>query len=140
MGLLRVPPAERIGCQILSYHHGDPRRFRGRPAGFYELLSGESQIGQVVQILSNALDAGKVVAYAETKAYPHSYRNTLIEAFRRSPLLLRTAVCASGSETAIRKPGVASLAWMPACLYRRALPSHWNNQERPGRKGCRGGS
>jgi len=92
MGLLRVPPAERIGCQILSYHHGDPRRFRGRPAGFYELLSGESQIGQVVQILSNALDAGKVVAYAETKAYPHSYRKTLVEAFRRSPLLLRTAI------------------------------------------------
>jgi len=92
MGLLRVPPSERIGCPILSYHHGDPRRFRGRPAGFYELLSGESQVGQIVQILSNALDAGKVVAYADTKAYPHSYRKTLVEAFRRSPLLLRTAI------------------------------------------------
>jgi hypothetical protein len=92
MGLLRVPPRERIGCPILSYHHGDPRRFRGRPAGFYEMLSGESQVGQIVQILSNALDAGKVVAYAETKAYNYSYRKTLMEAFRRSPLLLRTAI------------------------------------------------
>src|SRR6185369_6595514 len=25
-------------------------------------------------------------------------------------------------------------------LYRRALPSHWKQRERPGRKGCRGGS
>src|SRR5690348_12745974 len=92
MGLLRVPPSDRIGCPILSYHHGDPRRFRGRPAGFYEMLSGEPQVGQIVQVLSDALDAGKVVAYAETKAHPHSYRKTLVEAFRRSPLLLRPAI------------------------------------------------
>ena len=92
MGLLRVPPRERIGCPILSYHHGDPRRFRGRPAGFYELAGSEPQVGQIVQILSNELDAGKVVAYAETKAYPHSYRKTLVEAFQRSPLLLGTAI------------------------------------------------
>lgn len=92
MGLLRIPPPEQLSVPILSYHHGDPGRFRGRPAGFYELLQGVPTVGQIVQVLSNKLDAGKVVARAETKALDYSYRMTLIEAYRQSPLLLRTAI------------------------------------------------
>jgi hypothetical protein len=92
MGLLTVPPADELAVPLLSYHHGDPAQFRGRPAGFYELLQGEETVGQIVQILSNKLDAGKIVAAAETKAIAHSYRATLVEAYRHSPLLLRTAV------------------------------------------------
>jgi hypothetical protein len=90
MGLLHVP--EQLGCPILSYHHGDPRHFRGRPAGFHELMSGTTEVGQVVQILSDELDAGAVVAFAETKAHPHSWRQSLIEAYRVSPLLLGPAI------------------------------------------------
>lgn len=92
MGLLKVPPPRELRVPILSYHHGDPARFRGRPAGFYELLQGEATVGQIVQILSNKLDAGKIVAAAETKAVAHSYRATLVEAYRHSPLILRTAI------------------------------------------------
>lgn len=92
MGLLRVPPPEDLPAPILSYHHGDPRKFRGRPAGFYELLSGEPVMGQVVQILSNRLDAGAVVAFAKTKVHRHSYRKTLTDAYRMSPLLLKPAI------------------------------------------------
>ena len=65
---------------------------RGRPAGFYELLSGEPVVGQVVQRLTNRLDAGEVLAFAETKARPHSYRATMEDAYRTSPLLLPQAV------------------------------------------------
>ena len=32
MGLLKVPPPDQLRVPILSYHHGDPRKFRGRPA------------------------------------------------------------------------------------------------------------
>ena len=92
MGLLKVPPRERLAVPILSYHHGDPARFRGRPAGFYELAAGEPTVGQIVQILTNRLDSGRIVAAAETRAVRHSYRATLVEAYRHSPLLLRTAV------------------------------------------------
>jgi len=90
MGLLRVP--EQLDIPILSYHHGDLRRYRGRPAGFYELINGDSTVGQVVQILSNRLDAGAVVAFAESQVYRHSYRQTMIEAYRTSRLILSTAV------------------------------------------------
>jgi hypothetical protein len=92
MGLLRVPSEQDLPVKILSYHHGDPRAYRGRPAGFYEMLEGRGTVGQVVQILSNTLDAGQVLAFAETKVRPHSYRATMKDAYRCSPLLLRTAL------------------------------------------------
>ncbi len=98
MGLLRVPPADDLPTPILSYHHGDPAAFRGRPAGFYETLTGMPVMGQVVQRLSNMLDAGDIMAFAETKVLAHSYRSTLIEAYRHSPLILTKAIanCLSG--------------------------------------------
>ncbi|WP_309662913.1 hypothetical protein [Sphingomonas sp.] len=107
MGLLRVPAASELAIPILSYHHGDSRAFRGRPAGFHELLTGRDTIGQVVQILSNSLDAGEIVAFAETKAHGHSYRRTMVESYRCSPLLLKTAIAnaLSGKRIAIEATG-----------------------------------
>lgn len=128
MGLLRVP--ERLPCPILSYHHGDPRRFRGRPAGFHELLTGEPEMGQIVQILSNRLDAGAVVGFAQTKAHPHSWRQSLIEAYKVSPLLLGPAIerALSGQVLPIdptgknyRLPSNATVARLCARLLRRKL-------------------
>lgn len=92
MGLLRVPDGNRFPVPILSYHHGDPRAYRGRPAGFYEILQGADRLGQVVQVLSNQLDAGPVAAFAETRIHRHSYRATLLEALSISPLLLDRAI------------------------------------------------
>lgn len=90
MGLLRVPPG--LAVPILSWHHGDPDRYRGRPAGFYEMRDGARCVGQIVQVISDRLDAGAVVAFAETRVIEHSWRATLIEAFRHSPLLLEPAI------------------------------------------------
>jgi hypothetical protein len=92
MGLLQVPTEAELPIPILSFHHGDLRRFRGRPAGFYELLDGEPVVGQVVQQLTNRLDAGPVLGFAETSARPYSYRATMAEAYRTSPLVLKQAV------------------------------------------------
>lgn len=90
LGLMRVPP--EIEAPILSWHHGDPDHYRGRPAGFYEMQNGARRIGQIVQVISNKLDAGSVVAFAETRVIDHSWRATLMEAFRLSPLLLEPAL------------------------------------------------
>lgn len=91
MNLLRIP-AESGLPPILSYHHGDPDHYRGRPAGFWESRADEPVIGQIVQILSNNLDAGTVVASAETSVFPHSYKATLVEAYRHSPLIINQAI------------------------------------------------
>lgn len=104
LNLLRVPGPDRLAAPILSYHHGDPELYRGRPAGFWELLHGRRTMGQMVQILSNRLDAGAVVAFAETKVHAHSYRATLIEAYRTSPLLLGRAIANAVAGTPVEKP------------------------------------
>ena len=43
MGLLRVPAD--LAIPILSWHHGDPEHFRGRPAAFWELRHSRATIG-----------------------------------------------------------------------------------------------
>jgi hypothetical protein len=92
LGLMRVPPPEQLAAPILSFHHGDPRKYRGRPAGFYELVNGEPFVGQVVQAIGDKVDAGRVYAFAESRAIAHSYRKTLLEAYSVSPHLLRPAL------------------------------------------------
>ena len=77
---------------IISHHHGDPGKFRGRPAGFYEILKVEKKMGQIVQILTNNLDAGKILFFAETKIYPWSYKKTLKECFYISPIIFEKAL------------------------------------------------
>jgi hypothetical protein len=63
-------------------------------------------MGQVVQVLGNELDAGAVAAFAETRIHRHSYRATLVEAFRVSPLLLDRAIeKVLAGETAAFPPG-----------------------------------
>ena len=81
MNLLR--DAEQVPCQygVVGYHHGDPRKYRGRPAGFYEMLHGESVGGVIIQRLSNSLDAGKIMAAAYSRVIPSSYATTLNEAY-----------------------------------------------------------
>lgn len=92
MGLLRVPTSDMLPVPILAWHHGDPDHYRGRPAGFWEMADKAPMIGQIIQILSNKLDGGRVVAFAQTKVFPYSYRATLIEAYRHSHLLLNQAI------------------------------------------------
>ncbi len=102
MGLMRVPP--ELKTPVLSWHHGDPEHFRGRPAGFWELLSSSPVMGQIVQIIGNKLDAGAVVAFAETRILLHSWRATLIESFRHSPLLLAPALDNIAAGKVLAKP------------------------------------
>ena len=43
---------------VLSYHHGDMRKYRGMPPIFWELYNNEQEIGITVQKLDTRLDAG----------------------------------------------------------------------------------
>jgi hypothetical protein len=91
MSLLRID--DRLsGLKVLSYHHGDPRCFRGRPAGFYELLQGWNAVGTVVQELSNELDAGRVWAMCHSRIWHHSYKKTAENFYGNSRFLLRKAI------------------------------------------------
>ena len=114
MGLLRVPAA--VTAPILSWHHGDPEHFRGRPAGFWELHRGRAVIGQMVQIIGNRLDAGQVVAFAETRVIAHSWKATLLDSFRHSPLLLRPALDNAIAGRSLSKPTTGKNYRLPGNL------------------------
>ena len=77
---------------ILSFHHGDPSKFRGRPAGFYEILNNQDKVGIIVQQLNNQLDAGRILAFAETKVINFSYKKTSISFYEKSKYLLSKSI------------------------------------------------
>jgi hypothetical protein len=52
---------------VLSYHYGDLRKFRGQPAGFWELYKGENELVVTVQKIREGIDNG--IPLAE-KVYP----------------------------------------------------------------------
>ena len=91
MGLLIISK-EINNIPIISHHQGDPSKFRGRPAGFYELLKGEKKLGQIVQLISNKLDSGKILYYGETKISPWSYKKTMNDSYKISPIIFEKAL------------------------------------------------
>ena len=102
MGLLRNPHLIPAKYGVLSYHHGDPKKYRGRPAGFWESLNSESSMGVIVQSLSNNLDAGEIKAIGFSRVNQTSYRKTLSEVYATGTPLLRKAISnlTSGSSIA----------------------------------------
>lgn len=91
MSLLRIN--EHLeDIPVLSFHHGDPSKYRGRPAGFYELLYNEEKSGLIVQRLTNQLDAGEILAFAESKLTHYSYKKSAEQFYAISHFLLKKAL------------------------------------------------
>jgi hypothetical protein len=46
---------------VWSYHHGDEEKYRGQPPVFWEVVSGETVVGAILQRLTERLDAGFIL-------------------------------------------------------------------------------
>lgn len=99
MNLLLDPEALPVRNGVISYHHGDPTRFRGRPAGFYELAANEPVMGVIIQQLTNTLDGGPVLSKAYAQVVRHSYAKTLNGAYQAGIPLLRQALSSLPAES-----------------------------------------
>lgn len=77
---------------ILSFHHGDPEKYRGRPAGFYEIYHDADKVGIIVQKLSNTLDGGEVYAKGYSKIFNYSYKKTALNFFSNSKYIFKHAI------------------------------------------------
>lgn len=55
----RILQAARFG--VWSYHHDDPDVIRGGPPGFWEVMEAHAATGSVLQVLTEQLDAGRVL-------------------------------------------------------------------------------
>lgn len=60
-GILRGKILEASKHGIISFHHGDNTKYRGGPAGFWEVLNKDPSSGFVIQRLTNELDGGDIL-------------------------------------------------------------------------------
>ena len=78
-------------CGVWSFHHGDNRLNRGGPAGFWEVHENWPVTGATLQMLTEDLDGGPVLARTSTSTVRTSIkrnRNSLY--WKALPLLPRT--------------------------------------------------
>jgi folate-dependent phosphoribosylglycinamide formyltransferase PurN len=76
-GIIREPLLSVCPKGILSYHHGDMRKYRGMPPGLWELYNGEKEIGITVQKIAAGLDCGVPVEEKHIPIYPNDTLATL---------------------------------------------------------------
>lgn len=57
-GIIKEPLLKVTPIGVLSYHHGNMRKYRGMPPALWELYNNEKEMGVTVQILSPGLDNG----------------------------------------------------------------------------------
>lgn len=62
---------------IWSFHHGNPRKYRGGPAAFWEIFNGDSITGSMLQQLTEQLDQGQLIREGFFQTTNHSYRANL---------------------------------------------------------------
>jgi hypothetical protein len=118
----RILGAARHG--VWSYHHGDNRRYRGGPALFWEMADRDPVSGTVLQVLTEDLDAGRLIYRSASRTDQTSlFRNRnetywktarfierrLADLHRRGPVALASASAAIGdvvpSSRITRTPG-----------------------------------
>lgn len=71
-----------------SFHHGDNRVKRGLPPGFWEVYEKETCIGCVLQVLSERLDGGLILARTWSSVHLDSVLRTNIGSYWKSLSLL----------------------------------------------------
>tara|TARA_Y100001970_G_C14214069_1_gene848616 strand:+ start:548 stop:2128 length:1581 start_codon:yes stop_codon:yes gene_type:complete len=56
---------------IISFHHGDYEKFRGSPAGFWEVFNKEKKTGFMLQVINKKLDYGNIIleGFFQTKSF-----------------------------------------------------------------------
>ena len=116
---------------VWSYHHGDNLVNRGGPPGFWEVMENAPVTGSVLQILSEELDAGRVIyrSWASTEGLSVG-KNRAGYFWKSSSFILRKLrdVHADGAE-ALRDPD--PLADEPRAYSRRLYVAPRNRELAP---------
>jgi hypothetical protein len=66
--------ASKLG--VWSFHHGNNRYYRGKPAAFWEVYYNNPTTGFILQQLSEELDAGNIIAQGEISTIKFSLYKT----------------------------------------------------------------
>jgi folate-dependent phosphoribosylglycinamide formyltransferase PurN len=79
-GFIKEPLLSLTTLGVLSYHHGNLRKYRGQPPGFWQLYNREPELTVTVQILNIGIDMGKIVI---ERKVPIKYNDSLRTLNRR---------------------------------------------------------
>ena len=90
-GIIRGDILEIPTYGVWSYHHGDPRKFRGSPPAFWETYTNYPTVGVVLQRLTDSLDDGLMLRFGQV-ARENSYPQT-IQAQYTSSTWFAASVC-----------------------------------------------
>lgn len=82
--ILRGDALKAAKYGVWSFHHGDERQVRGRPAGFWEIYHGLPTTGVILQRLTSRLDGGVILKRGVFATLPHSYVGSLARLYRQS--------------------------------------------------------
>lgn len=78
-GIVKEPLLSLAPRGILSYHHGNMRKYRGQPVGFWELYNGEREMGVTVQRLAAGIDKGTPIVEKTIPIKKGDRQNTLCD-------------------------------------------------------------
>lgn len=88
-GILRGAILNTPKYGIWSFHHGDPKQYRGGPFGFWEIMQRNPVNGAILQRLTDTLDGGIVLKEGHFKTILHNYKDhvyRLLEETKSWPL------------------------------------------------------
>ena len=83
--IIRGPILNTARCGVWSYHHDDNLEYRGGPHSFWEIYEKKAVSGSILQILTDALDGGRVIYRSQSSTHMYS------QAKNRNPILWKTA-------------------------------------------------
>lgn len=93
-GIVKEPLLSLAPKGILSYHHGDMRKYRGQPVGFWELYNNEKEMGVTVQRLAAGIDKGTPIVEKPVAIEKNDTVATLCNrAIDSSTDMMHTALC-----------------------------------------------
>ncbi len=76
-GILRGEILNAAKYGVWSFHHDDEMKYRGGPAGFWEIFHGDNVNGAILQRLTNRLDAGIILRKGYLKTVHHSFKGNI---------------------------------------------------------------
>lgn len=115
---------------VWSYHHGDNTVNRGGPAGFWEVMEAQPVTGSILQVLTEDLDAGKVLyrSYASTDRF--SVSKNLQGYYWKSALFIARALRSLRDE--VQAGADAAPSSQPITAYSQRLYTAPGNLEMAG--------
>lgn len=69
---------------VWSFHHGDPKKYRGGPPCFWEIYNRDFVTGAMLQQLTNALDKGVVLKQGFFKTCLHSFQKSTNDIYQQT--------------------------------------------------------